>query len=194
MRSRRQRSARRRKSTFERPSLLGNRTSSPLLKAEIDRAQWYQALRRRGRETAREAKAAGHYYVWRVTSGQYQQAVLRALGLDLTDGELLAYLAHAFSSPEYEENAVEIEGRTYYWMSLQATVRALPLLGVASKDWMYQRFRKLVKTGVLFSHTIDITRGDARPRPDEYKTPGRYTLYALDEKVMDVLTAPVETT
>ena len=75
-------------------------------------------------------------------------------------------------------------------MSRQATVRALPLLGVASKDWIYQRFRKLVKNGVLFSHPIDITEGDGRPRPDEYKTSGRYTLYALDEKVMDVLTSP----
>lgn len=119
--------------------------------SEVARASWYPTLYRRSRETAREAKEEGRYYVWRVTSGLYQQAVLRALGLDLTDGELLAYLAHAFSSPEYEKNAVEIDGRTYYWMSLQATVRALPLLGVASRDWMYQRFRKLVKAGALFS-------------------------------------------
>ncbi len=161
-------------------------------KAEVGRAQWYQALRRRGADTEREAKAAGHFYVWRMTTGLYRQAVLRALGLDLTDGELLAYLAKAFSSPEFEECAVKIEGRTYYWMSLQATVRALPLLNIASKEWMYQRLRNLVKAGVLFSHPIDITRGDARPHPAEFNSPGRWTVYALDQKVMEVLKEPVE--
>lgn len=166
----------------------------PPPKDMIDRVPWYNALRRRGKDTAREAKEAGHYYVWHVTSGKYHQAVLRALGLDLTDGELLAYLAHAFSRPEFKENAVEIDGRTYYWMSLPATVRALPLLGVASRDWMYQRLRMLVKAGVLFSHTIDIRSGDPRPRPGEFRNPGRWTVYRLDEKVMEVLKEPVEMT
>ncbi|MCX7038082.1 MAG: hypothetical protein NT005_02955 [Spirochaetes bacterium] len=165
----------------------------PPPEAGSDRSKWYLALRGRGVDTAREAKAAGHYYVWRVTSGRYQQAILRALGLDLTDGELLAYLEHAFSTREYKEHAVEFEGRAYHWVSLQATARALPVLRVRSRDWMYQRFRKLVKAGVLFSHTIDITKDDVRPHPAEFNNTGRYTLYALDEKVMEVLKEPVET-
>lgn len=156
------------------------------------RGAWYYDLRRRRRDTEREAKEAGYFYAWRVTSGLYHQAVLRALGLDLTDGELLAHLAYAFSRPEFMANAVVLEGRTYYWMSLKATARALPVLGIASKEWMYRRFQKLVKAGVLFSHTIDISRGDLRPRPGEFKSPGRYTLYAPDEKVMEVLKEAVE--
>jgi hypothetical protein len=154
-----------------------------------DRTQWYNTLRRRARETAKAAKDEGYFYVYHVTVQKYQQAMLHALGLTVADAELLAYFERAFKSAEYKKYAREHEGRTYFWVSRSSIVRAFPLLGVTSDQWMYEKMKKLLKAGVMFSHTFAIKSGESRPAGF---AAGQRALYAVDDLLLEVLKETVD--
>lgn len=101
----------------------------------------------------------------------FNQQKLVDFGLDLKDTMLLRYFVD-FKETGKMRN-ITLESETYYWLKYEAVVDEFPLLDIKTKDTVYRRLQKLVKSKILKHTTV--------------KDYGNYSYYSLGEKYEELL-------
>lgn len=87
----------------------------------------------------------------------FNQEEMIKLNMDYVDSLLLRYF---IDFKDTGKMIAEIfDNKPYYWIKYESVIEQLPILKLKSKDSVYRRYKKLVKTGILLHKTRKDKRG-----------------------------------
>jgi len=90
----------------------------------------------------------------------FSQQKLIDLGLDIVDASILRFVVEMSHSQKIKK--MIIGDMQFAWISQKYLAEELPILGVATKNALSNRFKKLVDAGVLLSKSVPIVGGGSK--------------------------------
>lgn len=105
----------------------------------------------------------------------FSQEVSLRIGLDVKDLVFLRWLVDFYNTGKMEIHI--FEGRQYFWLDYNYTLKELPILGINSKDVLARRLKSIADTGVMHFRL--------------FEGAGNKTYYRFDEQMLcELLSSP----
>jgi hypothetical protein len=82
--------------------------------------------------------------------GLYQEKMLE-LGLDCIDAVIIRYIVDFYCSTKMTK--VYNEGKEYFWLSYNALLKQVPIIGITTKNALAKRMKKYVECGLMENYT-----------------------------------------
>jgi len=83
----------------------------------------------------------------RYTIEGFSQKRLVELGLDTTDACILRWFVDFCNSGKMA--IISYQGKNYYWVSYQAVIDDLPIMGIANRNNIARRFQEMIDSGLM---------------------------------------------